>query len=161
MHAKTAKFPFRILMWLILGLGTTLAAGCSPQIDHRGYLAKPGTFGQVAEGMSKTEVESILGSPSTTASVNMQGDSYYYITSVTETRAFLTPREVNREVIAIRFDGADQVQSVAQYTLEDGRVINMSSRQTPVEGTELSVIQDLFRGILRVKPGTSARPSKT
>jgi outer membrane protein assembly factor BamE (lipoprotein component of BamABCDE complex) len=129
-----------------------IAAACTPVVDHRGYVAKPGAFGQISEGMAKTEVEGILGSPSTTASVNFQGDSYYYITSITETKAFLKPKEVNREVIAVRFNRDDQVESVAQYGLEDGRIIDINSRQTPVAGAELSVLQDLFRGILRSKP---------
>jgi outer membrane protein assembly factor BamE (lipoprotein component of BamABCDE complex) len=102
--------------------------------------------------MTKTEVESILGSPSTTASINFQGDSYYYITSITETKAFLKPKETSREVIAIRFNRDDQVESFAQYGLEDGRIIDINSRTTPVVGAELSVLQDLFRGILRSRP---------
>lgn len=115
-------------------------------------MARPGAFEQIGNGMAKSEVEGILGSPSTTASVKLQGDSYYYITSVTESRAFLTPRETSREVIAVRFDGNDQVTSFGQYGLEDGRVINVSSRQTPVAGLELSILQQIFRGILSAGP---------
>jgi outer membrane protein assembly factor BamE (lipoprotein component of BamABCDE complex) len=136
---------------IVLGFAA-LAAACTPTIDHRGYVAKPGAFGQISEGMTKTEVESILGSPSTTASINFQGDSYYYITSITETKAFLKPKETSREVIAIRFNRDDQVESFAQYGLEDGRIIDINSRTTPVVGAELSVLQDLFRGILRSRP---------
>ena len=103
--------------------------------------------------MSKTEVEGILGSPSTTASVNFQGDSNYYITSVTQSRSFLQPKEINREVIAVRFDKSDQVASFAQYGLEDGRIIDINSRQTPIVGNNLSVLQDIFKGILGSKAG--------
>src|SRR3712207_5780695 len=102
-------------------------SACTPQIEHRGYLAKPGAFGQVQKGMSKAEVQAILGSPSTTASVNLQGDSFYYISSITEQRAFLTPEETKREVIAVRFDAEDQVASFGQYGLEDGKVININT----------------------------------
>jgi outer membrane protein assembly factor BamE (lipoprotein component of BamABCDE complex) len=147
-----ARLPRRMVL---MGLAV-FAAACTPIVDHRGYIAKPGAFGQISEGMAKTEVEGILGSPSTTASVNYQGDSYYYITSVTETRAFLKPKEVSREVIAVRFDQNDQVTSFAQYGLEDGRIIDINSRETPVAGSELSILQDLFRGILRSKPGIGA-----
>jgi outer membrane protein assembly factor BamE (lipoprotein component of BamABCDE complex) len=130
-----------------------LVAGCTPEINHRGYYPKAGALAQVAEGMPKGEVEGILGSPSTTASVNFQGDSYYYITSVTEGRSFLEPREIKREVIAVRFDQQDQVTSVAQYGLEDGRIINLNSRKTPVAGTEFSILKELFRGGPAVAPG--------
>jgi outer membrane protein assembly factor BamE (lipoprotein component of BamABCDE complex) len=122
-----------------------LVAGCSPDINHRGYYPKAGALAQVADGMPKSEVEGIMGSPTTTASVNLQGDSYYYITSVTQGRAFLDPVEIRREVIAIRFDRDDQVASVAQYGLEDGRIININSRKTPVVGAEFSILKELFR----------------
>jgi outer membrane protein assembly factor BamE (lipoprotein component of BamABCDE complex) len=123
-----------------------LLTGCTPEINHRGYYPKAGALAQVSEGMAKGEVEGILGSPSTTASVNYQGDSYYYITSITQGRSFLEPREVSREVIAVRFDKRDQVSSVAQYGLEDGRIINLNTRETPVAGAEFSILKELFRG---------------
>jgi outer membrane protein assembly factor BamE (lipoprotein component of BamABCDE complex) len=131
-------------MALSLALGG-LVAGCSPEINNRGYRAKPGALSQVAEGMPKSEVEGVLGSPSTTASINYQGDSYYYISSVTQGRSFLEPREISREVIAVRFDQQDQVTSVAQYGLEDGRIIDLNTRKTPVPGAEFNVLKELFR----------------
>ncbi len=139
-------------MWLFGALFATLISACSPSIDRHGYIARPGAFGQISEGMSKTEVEGILGSPSTTATVNFEGDSSYYISSVTQSRSFLQPKEISREVIAVRFDKNNQVKSFAQYGLEDGRIININSRQTPVVGNELSVLQDIFKGILGSKP---------
>ncbi len=138
-----SKFSRRRLLALS---GVGLVAGCSPEINHRGYYPKPGALAQIAEGMPKTEVEGILGSPSTTASINFQGDSYYYITSITQGRSFLEPREIKREVIAVRFDRDDQVTSVAQYGLEDGRIINLNTRQTPVAGAEFSVLKEIFHG---------------
>lgn len=141
-------------MWLAAALCATLMAGCSPTVDHRGYMAKPGAFDQITSGMSKTEVVSILGSPSTTASAVIQGDSYYYITSITEGRAFLTAKETNREVIAIRFDRNDQVQSFAQYGMQDGRVIDINSNKTAVIGEDTSLVKKLLRGAT----GTTAGP---
>jgi outer membrane protein assembly factor BamE (lipoprotein component of BamABCDE complex) len=136
---------------LFTGAVAGVIAGCSPEINRRGYYAKPGAFSQISEGMSKSEVEGVLGSPSTTASANVQGDSYYYITSVTESRAFLNPREVSREVIAVRFDRNDQVTSVAQYGLEDGRIININDRSTPIPGDDRSILNELF-GSLKAGP---------
>ena len=152
LFVMTRKSPNQVLMWLVAGLFATLVTACSPEIDHHGYIARPGAFGQISEGMSRTEVEGVLGSPSTTATVNFQGDSNYYITSVTEGRSFLQPKEVSREVIAVRFDKNDQVTSFAQYGLEDGRIININSRQTPVVGNDLSILQDIFKGIMNSKP---------
>lgn len=135
-----------------------LVAGCSPEINRRGYYPKAGALAQVSEGMAKSEVEGILGSPSTTASVNFQGDSYYYISSVTQGRSFLEPIETQREVIAVRFDKQDAVTSVAQYGLEDGRVININSRETPVPGSEFNILNELLRRNSRVvKPDSNLK----
>ncbi len=129
-----------------------MLAGCSPEVDHRGYVAKPGAFNQINNGMSKLEVEGILGTPSTTASIQYKGDSYFYITSITTSKAFLT-EETQREVIAVRFDENDQVRSFAQYGLEDGRVIDVNSRQSPVYGEDASVLTALLRGSKGTRSG--------
>ena len=144
---------------LMVGLVTSLMTACTPQINHRGYYPKAGAFAQVSEGMAKSEVEGILGSPSTTASVNFQGDSYYYITSTTESRSFLTPVETSREVIAIRFNKNDQVTSTAQYGLQDGRVIDINSRKTPVTGSELTLLQELLHSLGSATPGVGGGDS--
>jgi outer membrane protein assembly factor BamE (lipoprotein component of BamABCDE complex) len=141
--------------WLVVGLVASLMAACTPEINHRGYYPKAGAFAQVQEGMAKTEVEGILGSPSTTASINVQGDSYYYITSTTQGRAFLSPVETSRQVIAVRFNKNDQVTSTAQYGLQDGRVININSRKTPVVGSELTLLQELLHSLSSATPGVS------
>ena len=133
-------------MWLFAGLFASVLGACSPEINHRGYIAKAGAFSQLSEGMNKTEVEGILGTPSTTASVNFQGDSYYYITSQTEGRSFLKPVETSREIIAVRFDKQDRVAGLAQYGLQDGRIINLQTRKTPIVGSEFSLLQELFKG---------------
>src|SRR5262245_9084913 len=155
---RRSSLSSRLLLTAAMALAV---AACSVNIAHRGYIAKPGAFAQVHEGMAKSEVEGILGSPSTTASVKFQGDSYYYISSTTEQRAFLKPSEVDRQVIAIRFDQNDQVASLGQYGLEDGKVINMNSRTTPTRGRELTVLQQLFGSIGKPGPGGVIVPGRT
>jgi outer membrane protein assembly factor BamE (lipoprotein component of BamABCDE complex) len=155
------KLSNKVSMWLVAGAVATLMGACSPEINHRGYIAKAGAFAQVSEGMSKGEVEGILGSPSTTASVNLQGDSYYYISSVTQGRAFLAAKEVSREVIAVRFDKSDQVVSTAQYGLQDGRIIDINTRKTVIAGSDLSILQQLFRSAPTVGPSTDILKRKT
>jgi outer membrane protein assembly factor BamE (lipoprotein component of BamABCDE complex) len=145
---------------LICAAMALAVAACTANIAHRGYLAKPGAFAQVREGMPKSEVQGILGSPSTTASVNFQGDSYYYISSTTEQRAFLNPTEVERQVIAVRFDKNDQVASLGQYGLEDGKIIDINSRTTPTRGRELTILQQLFGNIGKPGPGGVVVPGR-
>jgi len=131
----------------IMAVGlASLVSACQPEIDHRGYIPKPGVFSQLHQGMSKPEVESLLGSPSTTASINFQGDSYYYISSTMRGRSFLKPVETDRQIIAVRFDKQDRVSGVAQYGLEDGHIIDINTRKSPVTGSEFSLLAELFKG---------------
>jgi outer membrane protein assembly factor BamE (lipoprotein component of BamABCDE complex) len=145
MQAKTSKFKL-VPMWLVTGLVASALAACTAQIDRRGYIPKAGAFNQVHAGMAKTEVEGVLGSPTTTASINFAGDSYYYISYTTETTAFLKPVERDRQIIAVRFDKGDRVSSIAQYGLQDGRIIDMNTQKTAVVGSEFSVLKELFKG---------------
>jgi outer membrane protein assembly factor BamE (lipoprotein component of BamABCDE complex) len=139
------------LAGLLVLVGAVLV-NCSPIVDHRGYLPRDGDMQNIQHGMSKTEIEALLGSPSTTATINVAGDSYYYISSVVEERAFLKPTEVERQVVAIRFDESDRVQSFAHYGLEDGRIVNFSSRETPTRGREMGILEQLFSNIGNVSP---------
>lgn len=150
MQKTNRTFPFLPVAAAVIVL---FVAGCSPEVDRRGYVPKPGAFNQITEGMSKSEVESILGTPSTTASLQYKGDSFYYITSTTTRKAFLTS-ETDREVIAVRFNEAGQVRSFAQYGLVDGRVIDVNTERSPVYGEDTSILSAL----LRTSKGTQAGP---
>jgi len=151
MSINTAILTSRRHFLLMLATGLTVA--CSPTIDHRGYLPRTGDLQKVSPGMSKTEVKALLGSPSTTATVNRAGDSFYYISSKVETQGFFEPKETERSIFAIRFDQIDQVQSFAQYTLEDGQIIDVNSRKTPTRGREFTILQQLFGNLGAGLPG--------
>ena len=145
-------FLLRPTVGLLMLAAGSLAA-CSPTIDHRGYLPRAGDLQRVSPGMSKTEVQALLGSPSTTATINRTGDSYYYISSKVETQGFFDPKETERSIFAIRFDQIDQVQSFAQYSLEDGRIIDVNSRETPTRGREFTILQQMFGNLGAGLPG--------
>ena len=135
-------------------LGALAVSGCNPQIDYRGYQPRGSDMENVRQGMSKAEVEALLGSPSTTATIATEGDSYYYISSKLETKAFLTPVETERKVLAIRFDDNDQVASFGNYGLQDGKIINFNPNATPTKGKELTVLQQILTNAGRFDGGS-------
>lgn len=142
---------------LLFAAASLLLGACQPVVDYRGYQARGGDLAKVQVGMPKAEVEALLGSPSTTASIELQGDSYYYISSRVEQTAFLNPVETERHVFAVRFDANDQVVSFANYGIEDGQVIDFSSRTTPAKGKELTIVQQMLGNIGRFKgPGRTS-----
>lgn len=149
---QTSKTRLATRLIAVAGIAL-LAAGCSTKLEHRGYMPKPGAFDQITNGMTKMEVEGIMGTPSTTASVQYKGDSFYYITQITQQKAFMRS-ETDRTVIAIRFNEDAKVKSYAQYGLQDGRVIDINTNQTPVYGEDTSIISAL----LRSSKGTRTAP---
>jgi outer membrane protein assembly factor BamE (lipoprotein component of BamABCDE complex) len=155
-RTSAPRFPARIAASFI---ALSILAGCTPTVSHRGYLPRSEDLQRLQVGMSKSEVEATLGSPSTTATIRTAGDSFYYISSVFEQQAFFDPQEVDRKVLAIRFDANDQVESFATYQLQDGEIININTRKTPTAGRELTVLQQIFANLGNLDPAEGA-PSR-
>lgn len=149
----TARIPQIKRRGFLTGLaafsGVGLMAACSPIIDYRGYLPKGEDIKKIKLGQTKGEVTSILGSPSTTATIKTTNDSFYYISSVIHRVAFYQPEVVDREILAIHFSAEGQVEKFAHYGLEDGKIIDFISRKTPTRGKEMTVVQQLFQNIGR------------
>ncbi|MBO6550672.1 MAG: outer membrane protein assembly factor BamE [Rhizobiales bacterium] len=121
-------------------------AACSSQISQHGHLLTEADLAQVQVGMSKQQVSFLLGTPDTTATYT--GDVYYYISSKMETKSFLPPKEIDRRVVAVYFaPQIDTVKRVAHYGLQDGKVIDFITRETPSHGQEAGLINQLFRGL--------------
>lgn len=133
-------------------LGAAPLTGCGAQIDRHGHVFIDVDLDQIQPGMSKQEVETVLGSPDTRGTIG--GDAYYYISSTTKTVAFLKPREIDRQVVAVYFDGSESVRKVAHYGKKDGIVVDYYSGETPARGKDLSLLEQIFgnisnRGLLK------------
>jgi len=149
---KTMK-QLAVPLAVALVAGITACSPLKPKTDYRGYLPRSEEIQKVQVGMSKAEVQALLGSPSTTATLESLGESFYYISSVVETTAFLAPQVIDREILAIRFDQEARVNGFGHYGLEDGKIINFSDRKTPTRGKEMNVLQQLFNNVGRFDPG--------
>ena len=140
---------------LALSAVLTLAA-CGAQIDRHGHVFVDVDLSQVQAGMSKDQVKSVLGSPDTTSTIG--GDAYYYISTTQKSVAFLKPWEIDRQVVAVYFDGGEKVQQVANYGLKDGIVINYYKGETPARGKDLTVLEQIFGNISNRKMFKDQRP---
>ena len=110
---------------------------CSPRLAVRGNLPDPEQVVEVLPGESDREdVQRILGSPSTLST--FQDSTWYYIGERTEQTAFFKPDVVERSVLTITFNDAGLVDDTA-----------MVDRQTPTEGNELTIWQQLIGNIGR------------
>ena len=124
-------------------------AGCGAQIDRHGHVFIDVDLDQIRPGMSKEQVKTVLGSPDTTSTIG--GDAFYYISTTTKTVAFLKPREIDRQVVAVYFDGTQSVQQVAQYGMKDGIVVDYYKGETPARGKDLTLVEQIFGNIANRK----------
>jgi outer membrane protein assembly factor BamE (lipoprotein component of BamABCDE complex) len=118
--------------------------GCAGEQFQKGYILPPGALEQLPIGASQDQVLIVMGTPSTVATLN--GEVFYYISQRSERKvAFMNQQVVDQRVIAIYFDKNRQVQRLANYGLQDGRIFDFISRTTPTSGQELSYLTPLFK----------------
>ena len=118
-------------------------SGCMGETLNRGYVPSESALQQVTEGAPREQVLIALGTPSTTA--DFGGEVFYYISQKTNRPvAFMNSRVIDQQVLAVYFDENQQVTQVANYGLEDGRIVDFVSRTTPTAGRDFSFISQLF-----------------
>lgn len=130
-------------------------AACAPVVHNRGYVFVQQNLDQVAVGQTgKESVRTIMGSPSTVATVD--ASAFYYISSREETYLYREPVETERRIVAIYFDDKDIVSKIAHYGLEDGNVVDFVKRETVTRGKELTFLGQLFGNIGRFSSGSQS-----
>jgi outer membrane protein assembly factor BamE (lipoprotein component of BamABCDE complex) len=124
----------------------TLAA-CSPVTYHQGFQVVDVRPADVKVGAdTRSTVLEKLGSP--TATSTFDKDVWFYMSQFRTQTSFYTPKTVRREVTAISFDhDTEQVKSVDNFTLADGRVIAYNDHETPTRGREMTVLEQLIGSI--------------
>ena len=135
-----------------MGLALLLAAviplaACDSTVLKHGTQFHDGDLQQITPGMSEQQVRMNLGTPATTAIVN-NGQAYYYISSTQTQTAFFLPEEEDRQVVAVYFTEGGTVERVANYGMQDGKVIDTVSRTTPTPGgKDDGILKQLFRNL--------------
>ena len=111
--------------------------GCTGEQFQKGYILPPNALEQIPIGASQDQVLIVMETPSTVATLN--GEVFYYISQRSERKvAFMNQQVVDQRVIAVYFDKNRQVQRLANYGLQDGKIFDFISRTTPTSGQELS-----------------------
>ena len=137
-------------------LATTLlfCAGltaCAPITREHGFVPFEDDMASILVGAdTKLSVEEIVGRPSDTGLT--EDSSWYYVASTVKTLAFFEPKVTERRVVVFDFDANDVLQNISEFGLEDGRVINLQSRTTPIDARRLSLLTRLLGNIGPVTP---------
>lgn len=137
------SFRRRFLLLGMVGAAALALAGCNEQTT-KGHVFDEELVAKIKPGMDGQAVLQTIGTPSTVSTVGNQ--TWYYISQDTvQTLKFMKPSVTNQRVLAIQFTKNLKVESVNNYGMQDGKVFDFTTRETPTGGAELSVLKQLMR----------------
>ncbi len=136
---RGGKIVLRAMAMALVLVGST---ACAKRLTIHGAILNQEKLAEIKPGeISRREVQEILGSPSSKAVFDKE--SWYYVSSRTETFAFFEPKIMDRRVVIIRFDKKGVVSKVETLNLKDGRKVQFVERVTPTKGKEFTLIEQL------------------
>lgn len=139
----------RKLFLLSAGL---LASACSSDtfICRTGNMPSEDKIAMVFKGQSKNDVLEILGSPSTV--VPLDKDTWIYMSSAIKQIAFMAPKEIDRDVLVVKFDPAGKVAAVDKLNKKHGEQLTVTEEQTPNQEQEQGFFRKYFGGVGQYLP---------
>ena len=138
---------------LIAGVLALSLAACSPTFRNHGYVPPEDELQELAIGIdTRASVEDLVGPP--TAGGVLEGGNYFYVRSRVKSFGVRRPEIIERQVLAISFDGEGVLQNIERFGLEDGRVVALSRRVTDSGVQDTNFLKQLLGNIGRIGPGT-------
>lgn len=142
---RAASIKLALAAGIAVALGGCL--GYDGQVVH-GYQIDPKVVDQVKVGSSAEQILVLMGTPTTTSTVG--GDAWYYITQVTDRGLqFMQPKVIDQRIFAVYFNKAKKVERIANYGMDDGKIIDFVSRTTPTAGAESTFLKGMFINLLK------------
>ena len=130
-------------------LGILVMASCTTTYRNHGFTPRDEELANIIVGVdTRDTVIETIGVPSALGVTNQAG--MYFVSSTWTQYGMRRPRPVDREVVAVSFDGEDVVQNIARYGLEDGQVVTLSRRVSEGGANEISFIRQLMGNVGRV-----------
>ena len=138
----------------ILLLFCLCVTGCGLETYQSGDLPAQKRLESVKVGDSKEKVLRVLGTPNY-ASSQAEGteDLMIYAQTNKSSRLFLNPKPTNQDVYLFIFNGKGTVKETRHLTLEDAKKVVYESKTTPVEGKDLSVLEQLAENFGKYNAG--------
>lgn len=135
-----------IRLCLVLACGTLALSACGNGVQLRGNTPDPEDVAGIQAGIhSRQDVIDLLGSPSTVSTFEER--KWYYIGQKTQQVAFMKPEVLDRNVLVITFDETGVVEGTQHYGMADAQEVDPVARETPTEGRDLTLLQQLFGNI--------------
>lgn len=138
-------------------LGIAVAAllatsACVATYRNHGYMPPQEQLDEIVIGVdTRDSVAETIGSPSSAGLLDDSG--YYYVRSRMRNLAFRATETVDREVLAITFNGDGTVANIERFGLEDGQVITLERRVTESSVVDRTFLRQLLGSFGRLRPG--------
>ena len=138
----------------ILLLCCLCLAGCGLESYQSGDLPTQKRLESIKIGDSKEKVLYTLGTPNYTSSrIEGTDELMIYAQTNKSSRLFFNPKVTNQDVYLFVFNGKGVVREVKHLTLEDAKKVAYESKTTPVEGKNLSVLEQLAENFGKYNAG--------
>lgn len=142
MHKVSGVMTYFKKLILTVSFGLFLS-GCQTKVHYQGKQLKEEHINKIKSGkLSKRDVYELVGSP--TGASDFGSDKWYYISKITETTAFLSPKIKNQNVITISFNKLGIVNSVDMKNLDHSNDVDLTERMTKTSGQKDSALKQLL-----------------
>lgn len=146
---STSKIIFGLFCCFILSSCST-AKQNEWFVNRNGNMPSEERISKIKNGQTKNDVIQILGAPS--AVVSFDNNSWIYMSSDIKRVAFQKPKELNRDILKLRFDNNDKVIEIARLNKEDGKELQPCQDKTEVKGENLGFFRKYFGGVGQYNP---------
>ena len=151
MGATTGKLRNSVKVAGIVAF-VAFAASCTQMDRFHGFIPPAEEIAAVEVGSTtKTDVISRFGPPISERA--LENNTIYYSSSQFRNFGPFAPEEIDRQVLAIDFDGSDRVRNISRFTLEDGRVVMLDRRVTEDGINDVTFLGQLLGAFGRVDAG--------
>lgn len=137
---------FKKLIMLLFIFSPLMLGGC--ETYQSGDLPASARLQSIKTGHTKEQVLRILGTPAFE-----EQDFIMYAKIRKNTRAFLAPKEFERDVYVFYFDDNDILKKQKHLTLTEAKTIAFDTDTTPTQHKELSVTEQLIQNFGRYDAG--------
>ena len=146
---STGKIVLGLLCCVVLSACST-AKQNEWFVNRSGNMPTEERIAKIGNGSTMNEVLQILGAPS--ARVSFDEKTWIYMSSDIKRVAFAKPKEINRDILRLRFDNNDNVVEIVRLNKNDGVEITPCQDKTEVKGENLGFFRKYFGGVGQYNP---------